>query len=242
MSQASASPSPPYVSASLFRSTVEAFSESTTPNALDRQVLSRLSGGDYSSLISCMRFLDLVRGDDDTVQKTYRDLVAARKQGESEYKTVMRSIMEVAYEPIAKGLDLQHGTLSQVEKAFKDAGVSTGQMLLKTVRFYVKTLVDCGVTISPHITKPRRRSGAPKKANSSQPRTKKKSGSGEEPPTPTQDEQGAAMKVIELSGAGGKLTLSGTFNTFELEGDERELVFSIIDAMKKFESNREEDE
>ena len=144
MSKASTSPSVPYVSASLFRKTVEAFAESTTPNALDRHVLNRLSGADYSSLISCMRFLDLLRGDDNTVQESYRALVEAKKQGESEYKTALQSIMEAAYEPITKGIDLQRGTLSQVEKVFKDAGVPTGQMLLKTVRFYVKTLGDCG--------------------------------------------------------------------------------------------------
>ena len=200
MTKASTAPSPPYVSASLFKSTVEAFAESTTPNALDRHVLSRLSGADYSSLISCMRFLDLVRGDDNAVQESYRSLVAAWKAGESEYKTALRSIMESAYAPITQGLDLQHGTLAQVEKAFKDAGVSTGQMLLKTVRFYIKTLVDCGVTVSPHITKPRRRSGSPKRAdgNGAPPRGSQQRGGREKPPTPNNETSSPERMLLEL--------------------------------------------
>ena len=47
------------------------------------------------------------------------------------------------------------------------------------------------------------------------------------------------MKVIELPQAGGNLTLSGTFNPFELVGSERDLVYSIIDRMQEFEAATE---
>ncbi len=53
---------------------------------------------------------------------------------------------------------------------------------------------------------------------------------------------GTAMKTIELPNAGGSLTLSGTFNTFELAGDERALVFGVIDQMKAFEEKSSEEE
>ena len=39
------------------------------------------------------------------------------------------------------------------------------------------------------------------------------------------------MKTITLTAAGGTLTLNGTFNPFSLVGDERTLVYSIIDKM-----------
>ena len=50
-----------------------------------------------------------------------------------------------------------------------------------------------------------------------------------------QPRTGHAMTTIELPNAGGSLTLSGTFNMFELAGDERDLVFGVIDKMKAFE-------
>ena len=42
------------------------------------------------------------------------------------------------------------------------------------------------------------------------------------------------MKEIPL--AGGVLSLVGTFNPLELVGDERTLVFAIVDLLREFES------
>ena len=44
------------------------------------------------------------------------------------------------------------------------------------------------------------------------------------------------VKTVTLPTAKGHLTLSGTFNVFDLTGDERDLVFTIIDKMKAFEA------
>ncbi len=41
------------------------------------------------------------------------------------------------------------------------------------------------------------------------------------------------MKEIPL--AGGELTLTGTFNPLELDGDERTLVFAVVDLLLAFE-------
>ena len=40
---------------------------------------------------------------------------------------------------------------------------------------------------------------------------------------------------MDLPNAGGHLTLSGTFNLFELTGVERALVFEVIDKMMELE-------
>jgi hypothetical protein len=50
------------------------------------------------------------------------------------------------------------------------------------------------------------------------------------------------MKTVTLVGAKGVLTLSGDFSFFDLAGDERELVFTIIDKMKAFEEAHPADE
>ena len=102
------------------------------------------------------------------VQDLYRALVEARKNGESEYKGLLLSIVEPAYESIVHGVDIEGGSLPQLEKAFKDAGVTSGQMLIKSVRFYIKTMRECGKSVSPHITKPRR--STQKKANGGGPK------------------------------------------------------------------------
>ena len=179
--------SPPYMAANLFRSTVEVFAESTTPNALDRHILSHLSGADYGSLLSGLRFFGLVSGRENVVQDRYRALVEARKKGESQYKGVLLSIAEPAYEGIVQGVDIERGSLPQIEKAFKDAGVPPGQMLIKTVRFYIKIMLDGGKSVSPHITKPRR--PTQHKANGRGPKTTVSPTITKETPPKDSDEQ-----------------------------------------------------
>lgn len=177
MAKAKPTATPPYMSTGVFKNTVDAFVDSTVPTAFDRHVLSNLSGADYSSLISGLRFLGLVDASSTSVKAEYRALVDARKKSEDAYKAALRAIVEKAYKPIVGGIDTQHGTLSQLEKAFRDAGVDPGQMMTKTVRFYVKTLADCGVEVSPHITKPRRATNGLKKPGATkQPRTKNRRG------------------------------------------------------------------
>ena len=200
---------PPYMSAGLFRSTVEVFAESTTPNALDRHVLSSLSGADYSSLISGLRFLGLVSGDENAVQEPYRELVAARKKGKAEYKGSLLSVIEPAYKPIVQGVDLERGSLPQLEKAFRDAGVPSGQMLIKTVRFYIKTMIECGKTISPHITKPRR--PTKKKARVQKSTQTKKGVKGKGQDTPVGDE---TTRVDGAPKGFQRLTLPGSESAF----------------------------
>ena len=45
------------------------------------------------------------------------------------------------------------------------------------------------------------------------------------------------LKEIEI--AGGMLTIMSTFNPMELSGEERRLVFAIVDLVKAFETSRE---
>ena len=155
-------PPPPYMSFGIFKSTLDTLAESTVPTGpLDRRVLDGLSGADYGALISGLRFLGLV-DDERKATQGYRALVHVSKDIEK-FKSALLEIITTRYESITGSVDLKQGTISELEKAFKDAGVSAGQMLTKTIRFYVKALQDCGVAISPHITKARRPNG-PKKS------------------------------------------------------------------------------
>ena len=44
------------------------------------------------------------------------------------------------------------------------------------------------------------------------------------------------MKTVSLPNVQGTLTISGTFNAFGLTGEERKLVYDIIDMMNAFET------
>ncbi|HVB56750.1 MAG TPA: hypothetical protein VNE63_10020 [Candidatus Acidoferrales bacterium] len=157
----------PYMSYGVFSKSIEMLSETTVPSGpLDRRVLSGISGADYGALIPGLRFLGLI--DDERKATTqYRELVEAWKNA-PKFKEVLLEILVDKYAPIIGKLNLKTGTSAELEKAFKDYGVSTGQMLTKTIRFFVKAITEAGVTLSPHITarKPRIANTTPKKNGS----------------------------------------------------------------------------
>jgi hypothetical protein len=143
---------PPYVSWGVFKSTVEKLAETIVPTAaLDRRVLDGLSGADHGSLMSGMRFLGLVDGQRKATAE-YRELVGASKDA-PQFSSKLLQILKAKYGPITGHVNIEQGTIAELEKAFKDAGVTQGQMLTKTIRFYVKALQECGIKVSPFILK-----------------------------------------------------------------------------------------
>jgi hypothetical protein len=112
----------------------------------------------------------------------YRDLVALIAANKNEdFNEKMLQILDRGYKPILEKVGLEDGTISQLEQALKAEGVPQGQMLTKTVRFFVKAYSACGVRLSPYITKaktPKARANATAKPNGKEkparPRTPKK--------------------------------------------------------------------
>lgn len=147
---------PPYMSYGVFKSTIETLAAASVPTGpLDRNVLDGMSGADYGSLISGLRFLGLV---DDQRKATaqYRELIQ-KSQNPKDFKESLHALLLLKYADITGNLDVEGGTLAQVEKAFRDAGVQQGQMLTKSVRFWIKALIEAGAKVSAYITKPKQR-------------------------------------------------------------------------------------
>jgi hypothetical protein len=139
----------------VFKSAIDTLAESTVPTGpLDRRVLDNLSGADHGALISGLRFLGYV-DEERRATQSYRELVAASKEP-AKFTGLLMEVL-VKYDPIIGDLDMEFGTAAELEKAFRDYGVPQGQMLTKTIRFYIKTLQEVGVKVSPHITKPKPR-------------------------------------------------------------------------------------
>jgi hypothetical protein len=148
--------SAPYVSYGIFSKSIEILSETTVPTGpIDRRVLNVLSGADYGALISALRFLGLV-DEERNATAEFRELVGLRKD-EQKFKKLLLQTLDASYKPITGSLNLKQGTAAQLEKAFKDFGVAQGQMLTKTIRFFLKAYTDAGVTPSHYMTAPKPR-------------------------------------------------------------------------------------
>src|ERR1700686_3188387 len=152
MAEESSNLTPPYVSFSRFKSTIEQLAKSTVPSGpLDRRVLDWFSGADYPALMSGLRFLGLVDEDGKATAK-FRELVLASTDL-PKFKERLLNIVTEKYKPIIGTMNLQQGTIAELERAFKDADVAKGQMLTKTIRFFVKAMTEGGSELSPYITK-----------------------------------------------------------------------------------------
>lgn len=146
----------PYMSYGVFTKSIETFTNTTVPTgAIDRRVLHEFSGADYGALISGLRFLGLI-DDERKATQSYRTLVNNWKD-QPKFKANLCELLGERYKPIVGNLNLTHGTSAELEKAFKDYGVSAGQMLTKTIRFFLKAAAEAGYTLSPFLTAPKPR-------------------------------------------------------------------------------------
>jgi hypothetical protein len=235
-------PVPVYLSFVTFRSAVQNLRTHGLPDKLDRTAWNR-SGGEQSQIISAFRFLGLIDGSDNT-QPSLRKLVDAQENTEQE-KTVLSALLKEKYGKLFE-LNLKTATPGQVSEAIASYG-PTGATRDRAVRFFLKTAYHCGISLSSRLTAGMRSRDSSDPSDtqgelpSAMPRRRRRHtpNATETPDENATEISGKAVKTIPLLETGGTLTLSGTFNPFELDGDERKLVYDIIDLMKQYEKKTE---
>ena len=226
-------PVAPYVSFRTLQSGVQALRSHGLPAQIDRSVWASKSGADQTALLGAFRFLGLVDSKGKT-QALLRKLVDAQ-EATAEEKDVLGDVLRQSYADLFE-LNLETLTPAQFAEAIGKYGPQ-GSTRDRAIRFFVKAAAHCGIKMSGRLTarKPRGGGSTPNGG-----KTQRKGGSQRgrtsAPPPPTDPQGTVAMKTIALPQASGSLSLSGTFNPFELVGAERDLVYSIIDLMKEFEA------
>jgi hypothetical protein len=230
---------PVYLSFKTFQSAVESLRTHGLPDSLDRTAFGSRSGGEQTQILSAFRFLGLL-DENNRTQESLRALVKA-EDNTAEEKGVLAALLKERYAN-AFALNLEAATPAQLDKAIKDYGAG-GATIDRSVRFFLKACEHCGIKLSSRLTARKPRSISTTSAGGDeqgeQPtidRASRKRRKGE-----TQHSASTHIKTVSLPNAGGTLTISGTFNYFELEGDERELVHAVIDTLKKFEKSKEDD-
>jgi hypothetical protein len=231
---------PVYLSFVTFRSAVQNLRTHGLPDKLDRTAWNR-SGGEQSQIISAFRFLGLIDGSDNT-QPSLKKLVDARENTEQE-KTILSALLREKYGKLFE-LNLKTATPGAVADAIASYG-PTGATRDRAVRFFLKAAYHCGIPLSPRLTSGMRSKDSSDPSDSEgEPiaqvtrRRRRRVSAGEIPERHEEEVSGKAVKTVSLLETGGTLTLSGTFNPFELDGDERKLVYDIIDLMKTYEQKK----
>jgi hypothetical protein len=217
-----------YLSFKTFQSAIANLRAHGLPNRLDRSAWASRSGMEQGQIYSAFKFLGLIDKLGNT-QESLKKLVAVQENSNEE-KAILKEILKQRYQKVF-ALNLETVTPMQFAEAIGsyNAGGSTRD---RAIRFFIKAAAHVGIPLSKRLGK------GP--ATTTTKRHKPKSNLGDQSSAAVTkgdgDSAGAQqIKTITLPEVGGSLTVSGTFNAFELTGNERQLVYEIIDKMIEFE-------
>lgn len=245
---------PPYLPFATFQSAIDNLRTHGLPDPIDKTTWDSRSGSDQIQIFASLRFLGLL-GEGDRPTPVLRSLVDT-KPNTAEEKTIVRELIEKGYDALLQQLDLATATPGQLEDAMGGYQLK-GSGRDRAIRFFLKAASYGGITLSSRLTRNMRdrasgtspvsstdsESGALAQqvpARKRRRRTNGTSSSSSNPQSPiTEPAVGNAMKTVSLPAVKGTLTISGTFNAFGLAGEERKLVYDIIDMMNAFEAKRE---
>lgn len=162
---------PAYIPWETFTGFIAHLKATAVPGRIDKSMMPsempRLTRG---QILSALKFLNLVDGAG-TTSSSLRKLVAAYET-EEWAEEVGTSVCD-AFDEIIRGLDLSEATQAQLDERFKAAGVQ-GQMLSKSIRFYLSAVRAAGWAFSPHLLAKRKSAGSGKRKAT----TRSKSGNG----------------------------------------------------------------
>jgi hypothetical protein len=204
------------------------------PSHIDKSVMSNMSGGIQSWLRAALKYMDLVTATD-TPTKRLEELVMA--EGEQR-KALLSKLFADTYAFLDGKVDLKNTTPVKLREAVVAQGAQ-GETVEKIIAFMIAMAKDAGIPLSKLLTTRAVSVRRPRVKTPAARSTQNDGDGGDDEDDNETDASSAAMKVISLPNAGGTLTLSGNINIFALMGAERDLVFALIDTMRKFEESQE---
>jgi len=233
---------PFYLSFTTFRSAVQSLRSHGLPDKVDRTAWTSRSGGEQSQLLSGFKFLGLIDAGSNT-QPALKQLVDAAEDTAQE-KEILGNILRQRYARLFE-LELRNATIGQVEEKIGSYG-PTGATRKRATRFFLKAAHHCDIALSSRLTgrlRTRAESGTEEGQEGSSPvapsaprtRRRRRNSTPAVSAPPNEKPSGNSVKTVRLGDTGGTLTLSGTFNPLELDGEERKLVYDIVDLMKQYE-------
>ncbi len=153
---------PAYVAYETLKNFIERLKESgAVPDHIDRTMMPSMSGAVQSHLMTALRFLRLVEGDDDAATESLRRLV---RGGPDDWQPVLCDVLHVAYSGITDDVNIATTTDGKLREAFSSATNLSGSMLDRAIRFYLHALKDGGIEVSPYIGARKKRSASGRRA------------------------------------------------------------------------------
>lgn len=233
---------PPYIPLKTFLNLLDRLHQSGIPNRIDRTYWGAfLSGSTGPSVITALRFLDLLTSDNRPTD-TLESLVAQPQDRKRLLASIIRSRYSAIFENVG---DLSRATHGQLEKSFHTVYKVEGQTRRKSLTFFVHAAKYAEIPISALITSrtplrttsPRTNgTGSSRKpsSNGTSASVSKDTGQTIAPHVNKQSIQTGDVKTITLR-SGGELTLSVSVKWLDLPKDDRNFVFELTDRLTEYE-------
>jgi hypothetical protein len=153
-------PIPAYIPWETFKGFIGHLKATVVPSHIDKSMMPAempaLTRGQVQTALKFLGLVDLAG----QVRQPLRTLVGAYDT--DGWPNAVKVMIQEPYSEIIGDLNINTATPQQVDERFSDVGV-TGQMLQKSLRFYLSALKDANVPCSPHLGARRKRSASPKK-------------------------------------------------------------------------------
>lgn len=213
---------PPYVAYRAFENFLAELKARGLPSRIDRSILSHKSGTVQSQLLLTFRYLDLLSEGGRPTEKL-RGLLASEG---SARKTLLREIMKSAYGVVfSSDIDLRSATSTQLEELFQQTGAS-GETVRRCMSFFLAAARSAGIPFSTYLKPHRGKRPATRTSNGTADRVVQPNASG-------RTDAALAAKRLHLN-SGGSLTLELSFDVFDLNQEDRQFVFDLIDRMNEY--------
>lgn len=140
---------PAYIPWETFTNFLSHLKTTAVPSRVDKSAMPpgtpRLTGGQIQSALKFFRLTDAAGNTLDALNA----LVSAFDT--EKWRQAICDVIQGPYGDIIGDLDIRVATQHQLDERFKAVGV-VGQMLSKSVRFYLAALSQAGISCSPHLT------------------------------------------------------------------------------------------
>lgn len=204
----------PYVPFKTFLTAVDAL-EAGLPNQLDRSVWPSYSGAIQGQLLGAFRFLGLM-DEGHCPTPALADLVSKR----GARRELLRGLIERHYRTLV-ALDLTRTSPRQLDEALRQYGLS-GATHKKAVSFFLQAAQFAGMPLSVLLkAKTRTAAFGHKRATAAA--------------TAAPETPGAPLSKTVRLRSGGTLTVAASLDLFSLAGEDRKLVFDLIDRLQEYE-------
>jgi hypothetical protein len=152
---------PAYVPTATLFNFINSLRETGLPSQVNKSVMTNLSYTTQAQLLASMRYLGLI----DTEGRPQAILSRLVEADDKARAPIVEEILRARYSFVFDNLDLSRVTTEELEKQFRQEGIS-GSTVERAVGFFRGAAEMAGLTLSPHLKKRSSPTGAPRKARS----------------------------------------------------------------------------